>query len=48
MPVAMPVAVVALSSVAVGITGNTLFVDGADNPAEAVEESPTVGLSLVE
>ena len=49
-PVAMPV-VVALGGVAVGITGHALFVDGpvdeVDDLAEAVEESPTVGLSLV-
>ena len=52
-PVAMPV-VVALGGVAVGITGHPLFVggvsgvNGVDNPAEAVEESPTEELPLVE
>ena len=49
-PVAIPVAVVALGGVAVGITGHALFVDGpvdgVDDLAEAVEESPTEELSL--
>ena len=51
-PVAMPVAVVVFGAVAVGITGHALFVDGpvdgVDDLAEEVAESPTEELPLVE
>ena len=51
-PVSMPVAVVAFGGVAIVLVGHALFVngpvDGVDDLAEAVEESPTEELPLVE